>query len=635
MSGLWALAVLEVRTVLRDRAMLLMFAITIVFSGAVPPLAGWLAGPGEDPMTALLPQPAQPAPAAPSPKKSRPCSGELLPGLAVEGVLPDWVGWSQPLVPRDEADVVASVSVDQEGIVEISLAGAHEAADRDWVRRCMTRGIARERRDRLDALGLAEIPGRLLEVQLLEPPPPEVQLQLPPVSTFGLFLGALALMIAGSVAVEAVPRRRASGLLEQLRSTQTRSVELVAAWVLSITALTGLLLGASALAYLASAAALGAPEDLSAAAHVLPLGALVAAVSVRTSLRAMDVQSATLRWIGVLFLLIATSGLSVWWLHRPWLAALVPLGGSMVATSGVLGAWGWLADAAALGWVALAIAWSAVALDREDAASAGIDEALQRRASGNYLPEVLFFSGLGVSSAVFSGAGVFGGNLWLGLTTSFLLLLLLPSLLAPAVLGLPRHALLPLSPLRWRDLALSLPMTVGMVGLSSLVVGLTVLVVPSSDLIEQFSAQLEAALDGPLAKVAIGLYPAICEEFLYRGIVLGLLLRSGRPWLANVGQAALFAAAHVLSVRLPWTFVCGLILGWIRMRTGSLWATMALHFVFNVTQGLLISATVSESAPGGVGDLIWGLPLLLGLAVLPLYTRDPQRSLAGTGGNAE
>ena len=117
--------------------------------------------------------------------------------------------------------------------------------------------------------------------------------------------------------------------------------------------------------------------------------------------------------------------------------------------------------------------------------------------------------------------------------------------------------------------------------------------------------------------VMIAVFPAVCEELLYRGAILGLLLRSGRPRLALVGQAAAFSLAHVISVRLPWTFVFGLVIGWLRVRTGTLWAGMAVHFLLNGSFGVWVRF--------GSMDLpqAWFVPGLLGLLVLPLFSRDP------------
>jgi len=79
--------------------------------------------------------------------------------------------------------------------------------------------------------------------------------------------------------------------------------------------------------------------------------------------------------------------------------------------------------------------------------------------------------------------------------------------------------------------------------------------------------------------------PAVCEELLFRGWVLGAVAgeRPARSRLvtANVVQAACFAAFHLLPERMPQTFVVGLFLGWAVLRTGSLLPAVVGHIAHN------------------------------------------------------
>jgi membrane protease YdiL (CAAX protease family) len=157
-------------------------------------------------------------------------------------------------------------------------------------------------------------------------------------------------------------------------------------------------------------------------------------------------------------------------------------------------------------------------------------------------------------------------------------------------------------------------------------------VLPSNELVRQFSREMTELVTSPFGRVAIGLYPAVCEEFLYRGVILGLLRRGWRPGPAVVGQAVAFALAHVISVRLPWTFCFGLVLGWVRVRTGSLWACMAIHFLFNVAAGLG-SIWVGEALPTELPGVLWLLPVGVGvLAVLGMGGRKSSRPARGPEG---
>lgn len=87
--------------------------------------------------------------------------------------------------------------------------------------------------------------------------------------------------------------------------------------------------------------------------------------------------------------------------------------------------------------------------------------------------------------------------------------------------------------------------------------------------------------------------PAVCEEFLFRGFVLSSLGRKSALW-AIVISSVVFGMMHVLTSNvlaverfLPSTFM-GLILGWVALRTGSIWPGMLLHAIHN---GLLLAVS--------------------------------------------
>ncbi|MGH7163199.1 MAG: ABC transporter permease subunit/CPBP intramembrane protease, partial [Planctomycetota bacterium] len=76
-----------------------------------------------------------------------------------------------------------------------------------------------------------------------------------------------------------------------------------------------------------------------------------------------------------------------------------------------------------------------------------------------------------------------------------------------------------------------------------------------------------------IALLLLAALPAICEELLCRGFLLSAL----RPRLgaarAVVVSAALFGLLHVDLYRLPATFLGGLLLGYVCLATGSVWAS--------------------------------------------------------------
>jgi membrane protease YdiL (CAAX protease family) len=94
-------------------------------------------------------------------------------------------------------------------------------------------------------------------------------------------------------------------------------------------------------------------------------------------------------------------------------------------------------------------------------------------------------------------------------------------------------------------------------------------------------------------------FAALCEEFVFRGLILKALAARTGFWRANIGQAALYAA-----IQLPaWAmliefdaagfaflalgaFVSAALLGGLVRLTGTIWAGFAVQALGNALQGL-------------------------------------------------
>jgi membrane protease YdiL (CAAX protease family) len=105
---------------------------------------------------------------------------------------------------------------------------------------------------------------------------------------------------------------------------------------------------------------------------------------------------------------------------------------------------------------------------------------------------------------------------------------------------------------------------------------------------QETSEAIEEALFPPDIPIGVlillvSVFPALCEELLFRGA----LLRAFRPRLGAVGavllSAALFAIMHVYPAQMLPTFVFGLVLGALALRSGSVVTSMLVHLVHNAT----------------------------------------------------
>ncbi len=139
--------------------------------------------------------------------------------------------------------------------------------------------------------------------------------------------------------------------------------------------------------------------------------------------------------------------------------------------------------------------------------------------------------------------------------------------------------------------------------------------------------------------VALAVVPALAEEWFFRGFVLSWLRARMRVGTAVLASALLFGAFHVFSPTmlsperfLPTTLL-GLVLGWLCVRTRSLWPGVVVHLVHNGLLPWIVlhqrqwewlwSQGSGEGTPS-IAPLWLGVALmcnLVGLALIFLWTR--------------
>lgn len=92
---------------------------------------------------------------------------------------------------------------------------------------------------------------------------------------------------------------------------------------------------------------------------------------------------------------------------------------------------------------------------------------------------------------------------------------------------------------------------------------------------------IRASLGLPVALFTISLCPAIFEEIAFRGLLQGTLTEIWGNYLAWTMTACIFALCHGVGTGFPFHIGLGLLLGWMRIRSGSLYPGMAMHMVYN------------------------------------------------------
>lgn len=104
--------------------------------------------------------------------------------------------------------------------------------------------------------------------------------------------------------------------------------------------------------------------------------------------------------------------------------------------------------------------------------------------------------------------------------------------------------------------------------------------------IQQLGGQTPLSLRIPLVLLVVSLGPVI-EELLFRGVLLSALLQRWRAVPSVLITSALFALVHLSGLQFHWyavpqLFLLALLLGWLRLRSGSIWPAVVAHGTNNL-----------------------------------------------------
>ncbi len=98
--------------------------------------------------------------------------------------------------------------------------------------------------------------------------------------------------------------------------------------------------------------------------------------------------------------------------------------------------------------------------------------------------------------------------------------------------------------------------------------------------------------------------PALCEEFLHRGIIAPAIARRLGVPAAIILSGAIFGLSHLSLTRLLPTALLGGFAAYLRLRSQSLWPAITVHFLSNCS--LLLAASFRWELPSS-----WAYPCAL------------------------
>jgi uncharacterized protein len=165
-------------------------------------------------------------------------------------------------------------------------------------------------------------------------------------------------------------------------------------------------------------------------------------------------------------------------------------------------------------------------------------------------------------------------------------------------------------------------------------------VIPVNDYFKQIMLQF-ASMTGVLGFIMIVIAAPICEELIFRGIILDGFLKRYNPVKSIVVSSLLFGAIHLN----PWQFVAGTVIGifagWVYYRSRSISYCMIIHAFCNLIAFVSLKFTPNYEETigmslveyyGSVSITISVIGIALSVLVYALYELD--RRLASPVTNA-
>ena len=130
-----------------------------------------------------------------------------------------------------------------------------------------------------------------------------------------------------------------------------------------------------------------------------------------------------------------------------------------------------------------------------------------------------------------------------------------------------------------------------------------------------------------IAILLVGVMAAVGEELFFRGILQRIFIQAFKsPWIGIVITAAIFSAVHGQFLGFIPRFILGIVLGALYWYSGSLWPSMAGHFVFNGLQVVGVYYKIIDPNSNAVGDrylpLVGIISLVIVIALLNYFRRN-------------
>lgn len=150
-----------------------------------------------------------------------------------------------------------------------------------------------------------------------------------------------------------------------------------------------------------------------------------------------------------------------------------------------------------------------------------------------------------------------------------------------------------------------------------------------SEAMRSLQQSIQEASPGVFVALAlsVGVLAPVAEELFFRGYLQTRFVRRFGA-VAGIGlSAALFATLHADVLHMGFAFIAGLGLGWLVVRTGSVWPAVVGHVAVNLPSVLVARVVDAEPAGGAAASLIVVSLLVVAVAGALLHRWTGARSL--------
>ena len=152
----------------------------------------------------------------------------------------------------------------------------------------------------------------------------------------------------------------------------------------------------------------------------------------------------------------------------------------------------------------------------------------------------------------------------------------------------------------------------------SYIIGVFITYLPGYETMMQNYKGMFGDIDPTELILTVAVIGPICEEIIFRGVILERLLKKYNPNKAILFSSMIFSIIHLQPLQVISTFFIGLILGWIYLKTQSLWVCIGIHIINNFVAVMTMDDSMDTAATYFDNNLLYigSVAVAIGIAYL-------------------